>query len=101
MRKPCFAPRGKDDILFSMNDAMFTASIEGLDLRRTADSGQCFRMNMMPDGTCRVLHADQWVSVQETAPGEFRFSCDKAAFDGVWRWYFDLDSDYALSLIHI
>ena len=64
-------------------------------MRRTADSGQCFRMNMMPDGTCRVLHADQWVSVQETAPGEFRFSCDKAAFDGVWRWYFDLDSDYA------
>ena len=73
---------------------MFTTLIKGLDLRRTADSGQCFRMNMTADGTCRMLSENKYVEIRELSPGTFLFSCDEAEFLGYWRRYFDLDSDY-------
>ncbi len=65
-----------------------------LNLSRTADSGQCFRMNKQEDGSFLVQAGNKYVYVRETAPHRFRFSCTRHAFDTFWAPYFDLGSDY-------
>lgn len=73
---------------------MPTIETTGLNLFRTADSGQCFRMNRREDGSFLVQAGNKYVFVREIKPHRFRFSCTQHAFDTFWRDYFDLDADY-------
>lgn len=66
-----------------------------LDLARTADSGQCFRMNLKEDGRYLVQAGSKLVFVKEVSPHRFRFSCTRRDLDAFWRPYFDLDADYS------
>lgn len=65
-----------------------------LNLERTADSGQCFRMNKQEDGRFLVQAGNKYVYIYEKAPHRFHFSCTRRAFEIFWRPYFDLDTDY-------
>lgn len=72
---------------------MFTCAIPYFDAAAIAGSGQCFRMDADGDGWS-LIAAGRRLRVAPAGAGRWRFSCSRAAFEGFWRGYFDLDTDY-------
>ncbi len=73
---------------------MVELKLQDFDAGKIADSGQCFRMVKRLDGSFFVVAAGRCLRVR--GQGEYwRFSCSPEEFDGFWRHYFDLDSDYS------
>lgn len=70
--------------------------IPGFDLMLTANSGQCFRMQVKSPREVNMIAKGQQLIVRELADGLFEFSCDEQAFASTWKDYFDLDTDYGL-----
>lgn len=60
-----------------------------------AESGQCFRMQALPDGGAQLIAFGRKLSVHPCGAQRFAFDCTQQEFDTVWRTYFDLDVDYA------
>lgn len=60
-----------------------------------ADSGQCFRMQALPDGGAQLIAQGRRLSVHPLGEQRFAFDCTQQEFDTIWRTYFDLDVDYA------
>lgn len=74
---------------------MIEYSLENFDIRQIHQSGQCFRMEEIGDGIFRVLALDRCLEL--TQEGQLcRFSCSREEFQGFWKNYFDLDTDYNL-----
>lgn len=73
--------------------AVYQVKISGLDLEKTAESGQCFRLT--PRGAGWHLAAlGRSLDIQPMDGGEFLFSCSEAEYRAVWTDYFDIDADY-------
>lgn len=72
---------------------MVTVKNKYFSLEQIAASGQCFRMDMENDGSCRVISGDRFVRVSQK-DDEVSFDCSEGEFDAFWRRYFDLDTDY-------
>ena len=67
---------------------------DDFDLRRIADSGQCFRWARSGDGW-RILSGDRCLHIAPCPDGRYALDCTEADFAAVWRDYFDLSEDYA------
>ena len=74
---------------------MYKIRIDHLDLKQTAESGQCFRFRQKKDDMWSVTAFGKYVEITQDGD-EFTFSCDKDEFCDIWAFYFDLDTDYAL-----
>lgn len=69
---------------------------EHFDLKTIADSGQCFRVFQVEDNTFDVLSMDFWVRVYyKLETNTYIFDCEDREFENFWKYYFDLDTDYA------
>ncbi len=68
---------------------------DDLDLRKIADSGQCFRWTVQDERTVRIIAAGRCLYAVDLGGGAFAFDCDDAGFADLWHGYFDLDEDYA------
>lgn len=67
---------------------------EDLDIRKIADSGQCFRLTEeAPD--LFVLRARGRALRLRTLPDGAELSCSLSEYEELWRNYFDMDTDYA------
>ncbi len=66
-----------------------------LDLAQIAASGQCFRMNHVPDkaGVWSVISKTHYMEISKTSDGFF-FDCPDESLS-FWKYYFDLETDYA------
>lgn len=64
------------------------------DLQKIADSGQCFRVASLPDGTWRFLTGEQVLYIRQTSPGIYQVSCGPDTWQQVWVPYFDLSRSY-------
>ena len=73
---------------------MITKTITDFDIRQTADSGQCFRLNERQDGSYALVAGGRYLEISQRG-GEITFSCTGTEFETLWRSYFDLDTDYA------
>ena len=65
------------------------------DLRKIAESGQCFRWNEAEDGAWRVISGDRCIYIKHEGESCFDISCDRAEFDSYWHGYLDLDTSYS------
>lgn len=69
---------------------------EHFDLKTIADSGQCFRIFQVEDNTFDVLSMDLWVRVYyKPETNTYIFDCEDIEFENFWKYYFDLNTDYA------
>lgn len=59
-----------------------------------AESGQCFRMNVVSEGVTELVALGECLRITENPDGSFLFSCDEESFEKKWKHYFDLDNDY-------
>jgi len=69
------------------------------DIRKIAESGQCFRMKNLgqePGGSERwlVIAADRILEA-EAKSEELRLECSQQEYDAFWSDYFDARTDYA------
>lgn len=69
-------------------------SIPGFNLALTAQSGQCFRFQMLEQGAYSLIAGGQKVVITPLGEGLFEFSCTEDEFVSIWKHYFDLDTDY-------
>ena len=66
----------------------------GVDLRKIAESGQCFRWAEEEAGTWRIPAFSRCVLAR--CDGEDLYlDCTEQEYEAVWRSYFDMDRDYA------
>jgi len=68
--------------------------IQDFSLSTIAESGQCFRMNLLERGTYRVIAFGKYLEVTPLGNDTFQFSCTEDDFLHVWTDYFDLTADY-------
>ena len=74
---------------------MMVRAIGNFDPLLIARSGQLFRWEELESGAVRFTAGDRRVTVRPAGEGTFAFSCEEAAFETLWRGYFDLNADYA------
>ena len=67
---------------------------DDFDLKKIADSGQCFRFNECGDGSYSVSAFDKHMFVSELDDNRYEFGCSKEEFEEFWKNYFDLDLSY-------
>lgn len=67
--------------------------IENFDIEQIANSGQCFRMYDLGNGTWEVFALDEKVKIQKDNKIHI-FDCPQEKFDSFWSHYFDLHTDY-------
>ena len=67
---------------------------DDFDLKKIADSGQCFRFNECSDGSYSVSAFGRHIFVSQLEDNRYEFGCSKEAFDTFWKDYFDLDLSY-------
>ena len=68
---------------------------DDFDIKKIADSGQCFRMQQLPNGKYRAISGNEVAYIEEAAEGGWNFECTQTAYDCVWYDYFDLGRNYA------
>lgn len=64
------------------------------DLQKITDSGQCFRVTPLPEGTYRFITGEQVLYIRKTAAETYRISCDETIWERIWVPYFDLARNY-------
>ena len=64
------------------------------DLKKIAESGQCFRVREFPAGVFRFITGRDVLYIRELKENKYAVSCTKDKWRKVWRPYFDLDRDY-------
>jgi N-glycosylase/DNA lyase len=65
------------------------------DIAKIAASGQCFRLNQTDENTFRLVAQGNELSIESRPSGSVRLNCSREEWDGVWRSYFDMETDYA------
>lgn len=68
-------------------------TIEHMDLKQIADSGQCFTWRELSPGRYAIEAFGRCLEAEQKG-NQFFFSCDEEEFEEVWRDYFDLNTDY-------
>ena len=63
-------------------------------LKKIAESGQCFRMNPNAEGGYTLVALGRVLRLRETPQG-CELDCSQADFDALWREYFDWERNYA------
>ena len=69
---------------------------DDFDLRKIADSGQCFRFNEVA-GSPRlfsVAASDRHIFIRNLGDGRYELDCDEDEYKSFWMNYFDLDLSY-------
>ncbi|MCR5421940.1 MAG: 8-oxoguanine DNA glycosylase [Lachnospiraceae bacterium] len=68
-------------------------SIDNMDLRQIADSGQCFRWNMKEEGLCEIIAYNRKLRIRQQG-NNFDLDCDRGEWEEIWSSYLDTDTDY-------
>lgn len=68
---------------------------DDLDLKKIADSGQCFRWKELEDGAFFVPYLDKSLIIKEIGEGSFELDCSEEEYEHIWAHYLDMETDYA------
>jgi N-glycosylase/DNA lyase len=67
---------------------------DDFDLKKIADSGQCFRFNECPDGYS-VAAGSRHLFIREVGEDTYDLDCTEQEYEDFWKDYFDLDLNYS------
>lgn len=85
--------------MYKIREAYYNASMISIanpdfNIRKIAESGQCFRLNPNVEGGYTLVADSRALDLWDTPEG-CALDCPQADFDALWREYFDLARDYA------
>lgn len=72
---------------------MINIQVEYFNVGQICDSGQCFRMSQIGEDTYSVIAGDKYIEIRQREDSCL-FCCGEEEFEGFWKHYFDLDTDY-------
>ncbi len=67
---------------------------DDFDLKKIEESGQCFRVSELEDGTWRFIHLDRVLYIKKTGEGEYEVNASSEDWEKIWLPYFDLGRSY-------
>ena len=67
---------------------------DDFDLRKIAESGQCFRWEELEGGSWRIPFRGRCLYISRTGEETYSLDCGPEEFAALWQPYFDLDTDY-------
>ncbi len=67
---------------------------DDFDLKKIADSGQCFRVKEFAGNTYRFITGNEILYICPLADNQYELSCDLSTWEQVWYPYFDLSRNY-------
>ena len=87
---------------------MVRKTLENFSIYQICDSGQCFRMTPVLEGTdpssgeirMQVIAGERYLEIFQNGK-ECIFDCAEEEFEGFWKAYFELDTDYAKYIAQI
>lgn len=79
---------------------MVKVELENFDVKQIARSGQCFRMNEIKPGTFEVIAYGKRLLLEQEGQ-QVTFHCTEREYTGLWRRYFDLETNYRYYIDHI
>ncbi|MBR3607783.1 MAG: DNA-3-methyladenine glycosylase 2 family protein [Lachnospiraceae bacterium] len=68
---------------------------DDFNLRKIADSGQCFRVREFDNGMFRFITKDRVVYIRPLDEENYEISCSQEEWDSLWHPYFHLDRSYS------
>lgn len=68
---------------------------DDFNLKNIVESGQCFRPREVRAGLYRFITKDHVLFIKRIGEDTFDVSCDETEWQGIWKDYFDLDTNYA------
>ena len=71
---------------------MYTTQIDHMNLHQIANSGQCFRWQQINDNTYKIPAFSKELTISQDG-NTFILSCDENEWNGLWKNYFDVDTD--------
>lgn len=72
---------------------MVEKRISNFSLKEILNSGQCFRMREVEEGSFDIISKDRRLLAKQEKE-TVSFYCEKEDFESFWKDYFDLDTDY-------
>ena len=72
---------------------MIYKDLNHFDILQICQSGQCFRMEQKAEGLFSVIAGNRYLEVGQSG-NQVSFDCSEEDFEGFWKHYFDLDTDY-------
>ncbi len=67
---------------------------DDFDLKKIADSGQCFRFNECASGYS-AMALDKHLFIKKSDEDEYELSCTQKEYDSFWKNYFDMELCYS------
>ena len=67
---------------------------DDFDLRKIAESGQCFRAKEIETGLFRFITGKHFVYIRQIDKNSFEMSCHETEWERIWEKYFDMDTNY-------
>ena len=68
---------------------------DDFDMKKIANSGQCFRAKELENNFFRFTTKGEVVYIRQLDEEHFDVSCSQADWDGIWKTYFDLETNYS------
>lgn len=67
---------------------------DDFDLKKIAESGQCFRVKEFTDGKFRFITGNNVLYISKKEEGLYEISCSHNEWESIWFSYFHLDRNY-------
>ena len=68
---------------------------DDFDLKKIAESGQCFRWEPLGRESWRIPFRDHCLRAARIGDKTFELDCSEEEYERIWRGYFDLEENYA------
>lgn len=79
---------------------MVTITKENFSLEQICQSGQCFRMEQLTEGSYSLVALGRYLRMEQEGQ-RISFHCSQEEFDTLWKDYFDLDTDYGRMIVSV
>lgn len=75
---------------------MIEITVDNMSLRQIAESGQAFRWKELDDSHNRysIVAYGEYLEITQTGTKSFLLDCSEIRYIGLWRRYFDMETDY-------
>lgn len=74
---------------------------DDFDLKKIAESGQCFRAKEFENGLFRFVTKKKFIYIRKLDKNVFDVSCELTDWTGFWEKYFDLEENYMAIRVEI
>ncbi|MBR3833936.1 MAG: DNA-3-methyladenine glycosylase 2 family protein [Lachnospiraceae bacterium] len=81
--------------IYSENNNIIIDELNDFDIEEVLECGQCFHFTKLGDKRYEIISFGKYLRIFQEPDKLILYNTTKEEFEGLWRRYFDLDTDYA------